>query len=301
MRRANLVVDIYLDLLFFDALSEDILRLNGVVMTEARTGMDRQMSLDDVEGLDELFARRAREAELALCDFEVQRGVSYGAAPAEKLNIFPSTRNAPVMIFFHGGFWKSLDADLFSFLAPGFVPFGAALVVIDYPLMPSSRMADIVASCQRAVSWVQKNAARFGGDANRIFLSGNSAGGHLVAEVMSRPEGDIILGGTAISGLFDLIPVTQSFQNEDLYLTLEEVRNFSPLSRPVGVTAPMIVAVGADETDEFLRQSIVYAEQIGTQAMLVKDCNHITVVLDGLAKPTSKLNRAVRSQMGLQV
>lgn len=272
-----------------------------MTMAEVRTGMDRQMSLDDVKGLDELFARRAREAGLASRDFEVQRGVRYGEGLAEKLNIFPAGPMAPVIIFIHGGFWKSLDADLFSFLAPGFVPFGGALVVIDYPLMPSSRMADIVVSCQRAVEWVHNNADRFGGDANRIFVSGNSAGGHLVAEIMSRPGGHVIRGGTAISGVFDLLPVTQSFQNEDLNLTPEEVDNFSPLRRAATINAPMIVAVGADETEEFLRQSIEYADQIGTQAMMIQNTNHITVVLDSLAKPMSMLNQAVRSQMGLQL
>lgn len=264
-----------------------------------RTSMDHQMSLDDVENLSDLFDRRTHAAERCMNEFQLQRGVSYGNGPSETLNIFPTAPGAPIMIFIHGGFWKSLAADQFSFLAPGFVPFGAALVVIDYPLMPSCRMSDVITSCQRAISWVRHNATSFGGDPERIFLSGNSAGGHLVAECMSRPGSEVVRGGVAISGLFDLLPVTQSFQNDDLRLTSEEVESFSPLCRPAHVSAPMIVAVGGDETDEFRRQSSAYATHIGTQVVSMPGQNHITVVLDGFAEPGSELNRKARCLMGL--
>lgn len=264
-----------------------------------RREMDREMSLDDVTGLEALFARRAEAAETALRSFAPRRGVAYGAGPGETLNVFPAGAGAPVMIFIHGGFWKSLDADLFSFLAPGFVPFGAALVVIDYPLMPAVRLGDIVSACLRAAKWVRANAESFGGDPERVFLSGNSAGGHLVAEVMGRPEAAFVRGGTAISGLFDLEPVTRSFQNDDLQLTPEEVAAYSPLRREPAIKAPLIVAVGGDETDEFLRQSRAFAARCGTEAMVVPATNHITILLDALARPTAALNMAVRRQMGL--
>ena len=107
--------------------------------------MDSQFSLDSVIGLDEVFARRSNAAKDALTRYRHARGISYGDRPGQTLNIFyPETgaTPAPVQFFIHGGFWRSLDADLFSFLAPGFVPFGAMLVVIDYPLMPTVRMAE---------------------------------------------------------------------------------------------------------------------------------------------------------------
>jgi arylformamidase len=188
---------------------------------------------------------------------------------------------------------------LFSFLAPGFVPAGAALVVIDYPLMPQVRMRDVVASCLQALDWVGANAAGFGGDPDRVFASGNSAGGHLVAEVMDKMSGTFLRGGTAISGLYDLEPVTRSFQNDDLQLTAEELATFSPLLRDLRVDAPMIVAVGADETDEFLHQSDAFAAQCGTTSMKVPNTNHISVLLDALAVPGHPLNTAVLRQMGL--
>jgi len=276
--------------------------------------MDREFSLDDVSDLDAIFARRAAAAKEALSAFDVERGIAYGEAPGHRLNIFPARdkgRAAPVQIFIHGGFWRSLDADLFSFLAPGFVPFGSMLVVIDYPLMPAARMAEVVEACRMAVRWTYDNCTRYGGDPDRIFISGNSAGGHLVAELMDRawlgdaglPQ-DVIKGGAAISGIFDLEPITRSFQNDEIALTEAEVRNFSPLCRQLDLAAPMIVAVGGDETQEFLRQSTAFAqhaERCGAIVlhMPVPHMNHITVVLDALAAPDQPLNRVVRAQMAL--
>jgi len=276
--------------------------------------MDHEFSLDDVSDLDALFARRAAEAQAALAGFEVKRGIVYGNHPGHRLNIFPAaggSGGAPVQIFIHGGFWRSLDAGLFSFLAPGFVPFGAMLVVIDYPLMPESRMQDVVTACRMAVDWTYRNCAQFGGDPERIFISGNSAGGHLVAELADRAwleaydlPRNTIKGTTAISGLFELEPVRHSFQNDSLSLTDEEVSTFSPLLRPLDLSGPMIVTVGGDETQEFLRQSAVFAQHATScgatvSHMPVPQTNHITIVLDALADPDQELNRAVRTQMGL--
>ena len=97
-------------------------------------------------------------------------------------------------------------------------------------------------------------------DPDRIFISGNSAGGHLVAELLDRAwveqaglPHDVIKGGAAISGLYDLEPVRTSFQNDVLQLTVGEVETFSPLRRKLcSIKAPVIAAVGGDETEEFL-------------------------------------------------
>ncbi len=263
--------------------------------------MDADMSLDNVVDLAGIFARREAAAKEVLATFEVRRAVRYGPGPGETLNVFPAGPGAPVMVFIHGGFWKSLDADLFSYLAPGFVPMGATLVNIDYPLMPSVRLADIVASCERALAFVHENAASFGADPARMFISGNSAGGHLVAEMMARPVGKLVAGGTAISGVYDLEPVTRSFQNDELQLTAEEISQLSPLRRALTIDAPLIVAVGGDETPEFLRQSHAFAAQCGVPTMVVPHTNHITILTDALALPHHPFNQAVRRQMGLAV
>lgn len=107
-------------------------------MSSDRVWLDEQFSLDRITGIEQVFARRAEAAQQGRESFDCVSGIPYGPNPGHRLNIFPA-QNAdtlsPVQIFIHGGFWRSLDADLFSFLAPGFVPFGGTLVVIDYPLI----------------------------------------------------------------------------------------------------------------------------------------------------------------------
>jgi arylformamidase len=216
------------------------------------------------------------------------------------------TGPVPVLMFIHGGFWRSLRAAQFSFLAPAFVDHGVALAVIDYPLIPRVRMQEVVQACRLALVHLYRQADTLGLDRSCIAVAGNSAGGHLVAELMDTawmagmgfPE-DGLCGGVAISGLFDLAPVAQSFQNDSLQLSAEEIARFSPLKRPLSLRAPLRVAVGGAETSEFLRQSAEFARHARAQGavvghMEVAQANHITVVLDELAqaeRPLSQLTR----------
>ncbi len=283
-------------------------------MARSQEELDAEFRLDRITDIEAVFARRARASEAALEKLEVIRDIAYGPNPGETLNLFPASRisvPAPAQIFIHGGFWSSLAAIDFSFVAAGFVPFGAAVVVIDYPLIARVGLGDIVQSCLRAIGWVRHRASEHGIDPERIFVSGNSAGGHLVAEVMDRarpraaalPE-DVVKGGTAISGLYDLAPIAASFRNELLQFTPDDVATFSPLLRKPEIGAPLIVTVGGDEMGEFLDQSARFVERCrkdGTpvEHIVVPDTNHITVVLDAFAGPGTPLNRAVLRQMGV--
>jgi arylformamidase len=280
----------------------------------SQRGLDAEFTLDMVRDLDALLARRAAAAATAYAQFPVVRALRYGPGAGETFHLFSSRfagGPAPVEIFIHGGFWVSMEAEQFSFLARGFVPFGVALVVIDYPLIPTLRMAGIVDACRRAVTYVHRHGSEHGLDPDRIFITGNSAGGHLVAELMDRtwpreaglPD-DVIRGGAAVSGLFDLRPVATSFRNESLKFTPEEVERFSPLLRRPEIRSPTIVAVGGDETGEFLRQCEDFAQLVRSigapvEHIVVAGTNHITVVLDALADPDAPLNRAVRRQIGV--
>jgi arylformamidase len=271
-----------------------------------REGLDAQFRLTGVDDLDALFARRQRAAADAMWRWSSQCGLRYGSLPDEMLDVFvpDGAAGAPVQVFIHGGFWRSLKAAEFAFVADGFVPEGIVTVVIDYPLIPDTDLAGIVASCFRALSWVRDNITTYGGDPDAIHISGNSAGGHLVAELahpnLQQAHGlpaETVKSVIAISGLFELEPVRLSFQNDTLSLSETTVERFSPLRHLSAGFPPMLIAVGGAETTEFLDQSRDFAEGLrahGNDAdlLVVPDANHITVVLDHFAKQGMPLNDA---------
>ena len=117
------------------------------------------------------------------------------------------------------------------------MPFGAALVVIDYPLIPTVRMAGIVAACRRAVTYVHRHGSEHGLDPTAYSLPvlrrrtfGRRIDGSDMTHMAGLPD-DVIKGGAAVSGLFDFRPVAASFRNDSLRITPEEVERFSPLLR----------------------------------------------------------------------
>ena len=106
--------------------------------------------------------------------------IPYGQRPLEKLDVFAAaSSHAPVMVFIHGGWWRSLDKSDHSFVAPAFTDSGACVVMPNYELCPAVTIPQIVMQTVAALAWTWRNIARFGGDPQRISVVGHSAGGHL--------------------------------------------------------------------------------------------------------------------------
>jgi arylformamidase len=192
-------------------------------------------------------------------------GVAYGPTCAEHLDVFPAAAGqggAPVHVFVHGGYWRRFAAADFSFVADRLAAAGAASVVVNYALCPAVTLGEIVRQVRAALAWTWANAASFGGDRDRITLSGHSAGGHLVAMALATDwEGgydlppDLVKGALAISGLFDLAPFPYSYLQPALQLTWDDVRRLSPVNVVPALAPPLTVAVGGLESAEFRRQS----------------------------------------------
>jgi arylformamidase len=211
-------------------------------------------------------ARCAALSASARGDLACHLDIPYGTHPAERLDIFPAAPAAgaaPVEIFFHGGYWRMLDKRDFSYVAHGFVAVGRTVVVVNYALIPAVDMDALVEQCRRAVAWTVRNIANFGGDPGRLYLSGHSAGGHLVAMMMAtdwRRYGDdlrrpLFAGACAISGIFDLEPIQLCFLNKILQLDAGQVERNSPQRLEPLERAPLVVAVGDREGEEYLRQA----------------------------------------------
>jgi acetyl esterase/lipase len=106
-------------------------------------------TLDSIQDLETVMQRRTAAAESASASYVCQRLIAYGPDPDQTLDYYPARASdgpTPLVLFIHGGFWRSMRAAQFSFLARGFVDQGISLVVIDYPLIPRVRMEQVVHS-----------------------------------------------------------------------------------------------------------------------------------------------------------
>jgi arylformamidase len=237
--------------------------------------------------------------------------VAYGATPAETLDVFPTPRaNAPVLVFIHGGWWRTLDKSDHSFIAPVFNQAGALVVIPNYALCPAVTIETIALQLTRALIWTHRNAALYGGDPQRIVVAGHSAGGHLAAMLLScdwraidpKLPARLVRGALSISGLFDLEPLRHTpFLKADLRLTPASVQRLSPVRfpRPSG---PLYATVGALESEEFLRQNQAIRDAWGAKSVPVCEAvtgtNHFNV-LHALADPQNPLHARALQLLGL--
>lgn len=259
----------------------------------------------------EIYAGWAPDCAAIVNDFETRLDVAYGDHPREKLDIFIPEGDGPfpIRVFIHGGYWMSRDKEDSRFVARGLVEAGAIVVSVEYALIPDVDMAELVRQCRAATAWTCNNAADFKGDADRVYVSGHSAGGHVAAMLLATDwtewglPADAIKGAAALSGIYDLTPMRQCYIDDVLHLGEDDVRDFSPihLTPPDGLN--LILAVGMAETDEFIAQTQEFAEawaRPGKSVTLIDipEANHFTI-LNHYADRDAQLCRAMAAQMGL--
>ncbi|MCW5772080.1 MAG: alpha/beta hydrolase [Rhodospirillaceae bacterium] len=238
--------------------------------------------------------------------------VPYGPRHGERLNLFPAAKpGAPVLVFIHGGYWQRLDKNDFDYIAEPFVAAGAAVVNVDYTLIPDTTMDEIVRQARAAIAWAWREAASFNGDPARLHVAGHSAGGHLtMMAAMIEWDGfapglprDLVKSATAISGVYDLEPVRLSSQNAGVGLDAAAARRNSPMLYIRKGLPSLALAVGAGETGDFIRQQRAFAAalakaEVVAETLEIPGRHHFDVVHD-LAEPASDLHALVRRRIGL--
>jgi arylformamidase len=257
------------------------------------------------------FTRWAERSARARATMTCYLDREYGPAPGEKLDIFPARKgDGSVLMFIHGGYWRSLDKRDFSYLAPTWVDAGVSLVVVNYDLCPTVSIEEIVRQMLRASAWLYRHAEEYGMDEERLFVSGHSAGAHLTAMMMAAQwptfdpglPRDLFKGGLAISGIYDLRPLVEvDFLSADLRLDEASALKVSPAFLPPATRAPVFTCVGGLESSEFKRQNALLAQR--WRSAVAGDVSmpghHHFSVIDELANPASALFAGARRMMKL--
>ena len=219
-----------------------------------------------------LALRRAAASKATLTRLGAPLRLAYGASEIEKLDIYKTSRpNAPVNVYIHGGAWRNGQAKDFAFPAEVFVNAGAHFIVVDFAQVTDTGgdLMPMIRQVRGAVAWVSKNAASFGGDPERVYITGHSSGAHLSGCALITDwqkdfglPANIIKGGLLISGMYDLKPVRLSKRSEYVKFTDEIEQALSSQRHLDRLNAPIIVAYGTQETPEFQRQSRDFAAAV---------------------------------------
>ena len=267
----------------------------------------RAMVPDHAKYFESWQQRSARARAIMTCYLDRE----YGPAAGEKLDFFPARKgDGTVLMFIHGGYWRSLDKTDFSYLAPVFVDAGVSLAVVNYDLCPKVTIEEIVRQMLRASAWLYLHCEEYGADCDRLHVAGHSAGGHLTAMMMcalwpvldGRLPRDLFKGGLAISGLYDLRPVMMAdFLNVDLRLDEAAAIRLSPAFLPPATRAPVHTCVGGAESSEFKRQNALLAGRWRSAVagdIQMPGHNHFSVV-DELANPASPVFEGAKRMMKL--
>jgi arylformamidase len=254
---------------------------------------------------------RARRSQA--CTLDVPYTADNTAGAAETLDVFPAANHrttaqaapskaAPVLVFIHGGYWRSLDKADHSFVAPAFTQAGSCVVIPNYALCPAVTIEQIVLQQVQALAWVYRHIAQFGGDPQRISVVGHSAGGHLAAMMLSCQwqrvaadlPGRLVKNALSLSGLHDLEPLRLSpFIQGDLRLTPSQVSRCSPAYFPAP-QGQLTALCGGDESEEFIRQNRLIQQAWGKKTVPICEelpaTNHFSV-LEALCTPGHRAHR----------
>ena len=226
--------------------------------------------------------------------------VAYGRGPNESLDLFVAPESSPD--------WRALDKSDQSFVAPAFTARGAHVVVPNYALCPAVTVPEITMQMVKALAWVWRNIARFGGDPERITVAGHSVGGHMVAMLLNcawsqyaqdLPH-NLVKHAVSLSGLFELESIRKTPFLADLHLTQADAHRASPAWMPAPAQGTLDSVVGGDESEAFLLHNQMIQHAWGKKCVPVCEAlpglNHFTIV-DALTQPTHRLHQLVAQRI----
>jgi arylformamidase len=266
-----------------------------------------RVSVPEYPELAKVRAARARKVRESAKSW---LNVAYGSSPRETLDIYAADKpGGPVLVYIHGGYWRSGSKEDNCNFVPTFTERGATVVLVEYDLCPNVTVSDIVRQTRASIAWIYKNIMRYGGDPGKLFISGHSAGGHLTAMALAHDwekeglPGDLIKGAVATSGVYDLDMVMKISVQEQACLTPALAKENSPFLHPPVVRCPLVVAVGGAEPKGWQQMSEDYfhfctQSGMSVEYLVVPGANHYTMS-EKLLDDTNPLTRAMIKLMDI--
>lgn len=258
------------------------------------------------DNFDEIMRRYRTASDEVVAGLDGHAGVVFDRRSGEKLDIWGvSSKPRPVVVFVHGGYWRTLSRHDSAFMAGMLAEQGIATVAVDYTLAPEASLEEIVRQVRSAVSWVYTHGAAYGLDPERVVVSGSSAGGHLTG--MTLLEGwqekhgvpnDVVKAAMLFSGLFDLSPLLHTFANDWLGLDAPRARALSPAWNVPDRRPPVAFVMADSEPAGFAEQTRQFHDlwashsQQRAELHVVPERNHFDVVLD-LVVASSRASRTL--------
>jgi arylformamidase len=219
----------------------------------------------------------------------------YGVRERNRIDFLNVADGGPTLLFIHGGYWQTRAKETFAVFAGGPMAHGINVALIGYTLAPDATLDEIVAEIHGGLDSLTAQLPGLGGDADRIVVSGWSAGGHLTSMALSHPS---VKAGMAISGIYDLEPIRHSYLNVQLGLDEATSRRNSPMMQAGGTDKPLSLVVGSGELPLLRKQSADFAGHRAKHGLPVtyeeiSGANHFSI-MDELMSPTGRITTLIR-------
>lgn len=239
-----------------------------------------------------IFERWSKTSEEVrkLLKHDLKVDIRYGPKERNTLDIFHST-NSPsrgILLFFHGGYWQAMDKSYFSFLAKPFTNHGYTVVLPNYSLCPSVSIQEISNEAESVLTFLDGEYGKLGLETKTVHLTGHSAGGHMVAWLLTRELNLLNLGpissAIALSGIFELEPLVYTKMNDALMLDTATAKSLSPNVYKPLTQAGLLLATGQEESKEFHLQTEqlqrAWKDQLEVKSIDIKQANHFSLLED---------------------
>jgi arylformamidase len=219
----------------------------------------------------------------------------YGPRERNRIDFLKCADGGPTLLFIHGGYWQTRAKETFAVFAGGPMAHGINVALIGYTLAPDATLDEIVAEIHAGLDFLVAQLPALGGDANRIVVSGWSAGGHLTSMALSHPS---VKAGMAISGIYDLEPIRHSYLNVKLRLDEATSQRNSPMMQAGGVLKPLSLVVGNAELPLLRKQTADFAGHRAKYGLPVTyeeipGANHFSI-MEELMSPNGRITTLVR-------